>query len=260
MRIYVPKPKYKPIPKPIHTHSISKSPNLKLTETKCVEPVFVIQQFYVDKDKTRDNEIKFCLQQNCSNPLISKIYLLNERLYNKIELGVKDDSKIVQVDINKRLRYSDVFNFVNENRLKGFIIFCNSDIMFDTTLENLFYSDMSKTKTFLALTRYEFINKTSSFQENCDNSRLLSDGHDSQDSWIFHSNFNVPDVEQNTFTFNFGLPGCDNHIMFLFVSLGYKVYNVPQLIRTYHYHTSNVRHYDESKRIRGGYSFLQAWQ
>jgi len=257
MQSFTPEFKAKPV---YNLKKINKSSNLRLTETKKVEPIYIIQQFYIDKNSNRDKEIKYCLKQNCSNPLITKIYLLNERIYSKSELGVEDDSKIVQINIKRRLQYKDVFNTVKTNKLNGYIIFCNSDIIFDNTLETLFYSNLSVRKSLIALTRYEYDNKTDSFEENCKTSKMVMKGHDSQDTWIYHSKFNIKDIQKKKFCFNFGIPGCDNHIMFLFFSLGYEMFNVPHLIRTYHNHSSNIRHYNESKRIRKGYSYLQVYK
>jgi len=257
MQSFTPEFKAKPV---YNLKKMNKSSDLKLNKTRVEEPIFVIQQYYKDRNSKREKEIQFCLLQNCLNPLITKIFLLNERIYSKEELGVEDDSKIVQINIKRRLKYSDVFKTVKKEELKGFIIFCNSDIMFDATLEKLFFSNLSRRKGLIALTRYEYKPVTESFEENCKKSKMVMKGHDSQDTWIFHSSFNVKDKSQRKFDFNFGLPGCDNHIMFLFFSLGYEMFNVPHLIKTHHYHSSNVRHYDESKRIRGGYSYLHVYR
>ena len=41
---------------------------------------------------------------------------------------------IEQINIGHRLKYNDIFIKVKELKLKGYIIFCNSDIFFDKTL------------------------------------------------------------------------------------------------------------------------------
>ena len=60
------------------------------------------------------------------NQDIDKIYLLNEKIYTHEELKVNSD-KIVQENIEKRLKFSDVFNYVQENNIEGYIVIVNSD-------------------------------------------------------------------------------------------------------------------------------------
>ena len=41
--------------------------------------------------------------------------------------------------------------------------------------------------------------------------------------------------------FYLGAPGCDNAFAYLFNQFGYKLYNEPTIIKTYHYHTKESR-------------------
>ena len=232
---------------------------LPLNKHKSTDPIILIQQFYIDKNPKRQREITFCLQKNCSNTFIHAIYLLNERLYTKKELGIINDndfSKIKQIVTKQRLSYKKVFDFIDE--LKGFIIFSNSDMIINDTIENLLYSNLSTQKSVIALTRYEYKikNTRSTFEENCNSSILKSNGHQSQDTWIIHSNFNIPKYDRRVFDFNFGVPGCDNHLVFLLFKLNYEVFNTPSMIKTYHHHTSQIRNYNQKNRIRKPYKFL----
>ena len=89
------------------------------------EPIIVITQFYIPKNNNRTNEIRKCLALNAHNNQISNIYLLNEKIYSDKELGTSSD-KIKQVNIGGRLKYSDVFDFVEKEKLSGFICILNS--------------------------------------------------------------------------------------------------------------------------------------
>lgn len=209
------------------------------------DPVYVLCQFYIDANNTRHKEIQSCLQLNGYNNIIKKIYLLNERKYTHEELGVTND-KIEQVVIKKRLTYKDVFDFVERKKIKGYIVLCNSDIFLNNTLSNLKISNLSKERKVFCQLRMEY------------------DGHsplgeckpfdlgrpDSQDSWIWHSNFNPISPYRSVFNFNLGQPGCDNKMTYLFAILGYQVHNEPYLIKTFHYHLSNIRNYNkDTKKI-----------
>ena len=53
--------------------------------------------------------------------------------------------------------------------------------------------------------------------------------------------------------FEFGKPGCDNKISYIFSNNNYICYNEPLKIRTYHYHTTQVRNYNRNDIISGPY-------
>ena len=216
------------------------SPKTTLTETEnsSNEPVIIITQFYITKNNNRTNEIRKCLALNAHNNQVSKIYLLNEKIYSDKELGTKSD-KIEQVNIGGRLKYSDVFSFVEKENVTGFICILNSDIFFDKSAENIKRSGLENEKKVFCQLRYEYKDKTKLVD-----SKLFGPRQESQDAWIFHSSQNIEERFRKMFTFNLGVPGCDNKIVYLFNIIGYQCYNEPELIKCYHYHNINSRSYD----------------
>ena len=80
-----------------------KRSNSTVKTTRDPQPIILIYQFFIHRNKQRYNEIKQCLKFNVANNNISKIILPNERIYTDKELGIKSD-KIVQVDIKRRIR------------------------------------------------------------------------------------------------------------------------------------------------------------
>jgi hypothetical protein len=227
-------------------HTISpklKLKNLKESDTNDTgndknEHIFLLNQFYIDGDENRQKEIRKCLMLNVHNKSIDKIYLLNERIYSEEELGIQSD-KIIQVNIEKRLQYNDIFDFVEKENLDGYIVLSNSDIFFDKSLENLNQTNFKETKSVFTLLRHEYDEKTS--LKNCE---LFGPRSDSQDTWIFHSN-QIPLKEQRkVFKINLGVPSCDNKIIYLWNILGYQCHNEPKFIKCYHYHLIQKRNYD----------------
>jgi hypothetical protein len=205
-------------------------------------------QFFIHQDKKRYDEIKFCLKKNVNNVNISKIYLLNEKIYTKEELDIESD-KIVQININKRLLYSDVFEHINNNNITGYNIIINADIFLDDTISILHRTDIDTEKNIFALLRYEY-NKDG-------NSKLLGPCADSQDTWIFHSNFIKDIIKYNKlFKFTLGKLGCDNKIAYLFNILGFNIINDPKLIKTYHYHSTQIRNYSLTERLHFPYCYI----
>jgi hypothetical protein len=213
-----------------------------------VDKINIFTQFFIHENKERYNEIIFCLLKNVQNPHIDKIYLLNERIYTVDELGGIESDKIIQVNIDKRLTYKDVFNYVDKNNINGFFCIINSDIFFDETIKQLHLTNMAEEKCMFAQLRFEYDNKRQkSFMVNLSNNC-------SQDTWIFHTNF-IKDILNKLEHFNIllGKLGCDNKILFLLNLLGFKIINYPELIKTYHYHTSQIRNYSRIDTIPGPY-------
>ena len=79
------------------------------------------------------------------NKNISKIILLNERIYSEKELGISS-SKIEQINIGKRLRFSDVFNIVDDKKIQGYVITANADIFYNDTLKNIYSTGLHQKK------------------------------------------------------------------------------------------------------------------
>tara|TARA_Y100000389_G_scaffold179009_1_gene192661 strand:- start:777 stop:2489 length:1713 start_codon:yes stop_codon:yes gene_type:complete len=202
----------------------------------------LFQQFYINKIDERQNEIRKTLLYNCNNNLIDNIYLLNERIYSDEELGVKSD-KIKQIVIDKRMTYQDIFTFVENNNIDGYIIISNSDIFFDKSINNIQKCQVIKDKKVYCLNRFNFDSKNLSTLD-----LDLSGRPDCQDVWIYHSKFNNILFNKDIFDIELGTPGCDNKIIYLFKLLGFNCYNEPEIIKSYHFHKIMTRNYDQNTK------------
>lgn len=212
------------------------------------DPIHAFSQFFLPKTADRVKEIQQCLRSNIENPHVAKVYLLNERIYTEEEMGIadadaKDKAKIVQSNLGRRLKFSDVFDYIDEHSIKGYNVIMNSDIFLDKTIEKLQKSDLHKEKKMIALLRYEYD------PTNIVKSKIFGPRHDSQDTWILHSNFNIRAEHRKVFAFEFGKPGCDNKITYLMAILGYEVVNDPTFIKTYHVHSNQTREYTIMDRV-----------
>ena len=209
------------------------------------DKIILITQFYISSNINRQKEILECLQKNLNNSLIDAIYLVTEKEYTFREMEIDNNinkAKITQVNIGKRMKYSDAFDIVERNSLNGYIIISNSDIFFDDTLTNLYKSGSSKKRMVYCQLRFEY---TDNDLNKC---KIFGPRGDSQDTWIFHSNFNIIKEQRKIFNFELGIPACDNHINYIFSILGYSVHNEPYYIKTYHNHKSDFRTYDSSTK------------
>ena len=203
------------------------------------DPIHLFTQFFVHRDPSRHKEIQFCLRKNVENPLICTIHLLVERIYTSAELGhITLSNKIIQTVIGRRLRFQDVFAYIRINNIQGYHVLLNSDICFaDDALINLRKSDIHLSKKMYALLRFEYNLSDPS------KSPIFGPRFDSQDTWIFHSNFPIMPNTEKVFGFEFGKPGCDNKFIYLIKIVGYEIINDPFFIRTYHVHKSQIRDY-----------------
>jgi len=173
----------------------------------------VIQYFKYKTDdevfnQNRQTEIDYCLKKNVENNLIDKIHILTEEYLN---IDFVSNEKIIQIVINKRLEYNDVFEYYNENLSNEICILSNADIYFDNSLSLLNYINFDL-NVILCLNRYE---------DDNDNDLKLMYGKEkkpykslewAQDVWIWKRK----NLKINNSNFWLGIPGCDNHIAFLF--------------------------------------------
>jgi hypothetical protein len=205
--------------------------------------IVLFQQYYIDSNAERHAENKKCLFYNSHNKSITKIILLNERLYSDEELGVKS-SKIIQVVTGKRLSYKDAFEHAASHNIEGYLILANTDIFFDGSVSNVMRSGLSTTRKMFCQLRFEYDGNTD--LRNC---RIFGPRPDSQDTWIWHSNMKTSKAQRKILDIPLGTQGCDNKLVYLFNLLGFICHNEPHLIKTYHYHKSQIRNYNnDSKR------------
>ena len=225
----------------------AQSEQLKLYyEMQTRDPIILIQQYYLNNNKNRQAELKFCLKKNLENKYISHIYLLNEKIYTLEELGLDKDcsyNKLTQIDISKRLTFKDAFQFIKTNNINGYCVISNLDIFLNDTINQLKFSYLHKEKCCLGLTRYEYKDEDNYYFD-----KIFINSGWSQDTWILHSNSIVKELyELDIFDFNLGTPGCDNKILYLLYRLNFNLVNCPTLINIFHYHTTNIRNYIDNK-------------
>ena len=216
------------------------SPKTKLSE-HYPGNILLVQQFYLDPNANRHAENKRCLLNNVQNNFIDKIILLNERLYSADELGVTSN-KIQQIIIKSRLSFKNVFEWTQLNNIDGYIVLANTDIFFDNTIDNIRKSNLHKEKKVFSLLRYEYTNN------DLNKCKLFGPRPDSQDSWIWHTNNKLTNKQLNILDIQLGVPGCDNKIIYILNILGFLCYNEPELIRSYHFHSSQIRSYNKDTK------------
>lgn len=216
------------------------------------DDIYFVFQFFIHSNPERRKEINTCLKKNVRLGLFKKIVMLNERIYTQEELGLNNTEMqcIEQINIGKRLKYIDVLMHVKLLKLNGYIAFGNADMFFDKTIENVRKTSLSQKKCIYSLLRFEYLNKKLALCKLFVNSQTQKPRNDSQDIWIYHTlQLNLTNDILRETDFFLGVPGCDNKITYIFNKYGYTCYNMPWKIKTYHYHTTQIRNYTATDRI-----------
>lgn len=192
-----------------------------------------ICQFFRHGKSSRAAEIRKCLRENSSSPLIDKILLLNES-----HEDFPKSPKIQEEVIGHRLTYKDVFERIYTIPDNTIVVFANADIFIDASFKELWSLNLED--KFLALLRYEL-------EDDVSEAKMFGPRADSQDTWIVRSD-DVKRRDRSAWSkmdFQFGKMGCDNGIAMEMMRQKFLVSNPSQTLRTYHVHTSQIRNYSK---------------
>lgn len=214
--------------------------------TKRYNKIIMITQFFLSPNEERNREIQQVLKENCENPEIDEIHLLNEQYY---DLPLLQHAKIRQFNLGKRMSYYDAFFYSHTNLGRDSVkIVCNNDMTYDAAdLRCLRYYNFYMKKV-MCLLRYE---KTREGRTHLSHT-LVRDGKAfSADTWIYE------DINPSKqMDFYLGLLACDIRIAKLLETHHYIPINPCLSIRSYHNHFSGFRKSSQATRVKGEYKRL----
>ena len=217
--------------------------SITVDPTAIPEEVWMVTQYYRPLHKKRAKEIRECLRQNCANPLISRIVLLNEKDESNDAnkwYDVPGHEKIHQVIIGSRLTYADFIQYVYDKvPPRVFAILCNADIYWNETLQELWRIQLAN--RMLGLLRWDIGDAEPT---------LFGPRADSQDSWIFLSD-SIKDREWDLtpLAFCLGQPGCDNAFAGHMLRNRFALSNPAYSIQSLHLHRTEYRTYDKRNAV-----------
>ena len=213
------------------------------------EPLVLIQQLYKPADKTREKELKKCLEMNLACDFVDQIILFVES--TNLTIPADPQKKIKQIPLKSRLTYAHcidtIQNLVGPNSL---VALANADIYLNETWRSIWSVNLAD--TFVALLRWEE-------GKDANGPTIFGPRNDSQDTWLIHSN-SVLARTWNLSAFNipFGKAGCDNAILVEFLRNKFKIVNPAMNIQTIHVHQSEVRTYEKTDIVdRPVYMFVE---
>jgi hypothetical protein len=189
---------------------------------------------YVSSHPARYAELLDCLERNLANPEIECVHAFAEDsgvcYPNERHVALLKHPKAKLIEVGHRMTYREYFQYANARLRDQCCVMANSDIYFDSSL--------AKIKPEL-LSKYFFA---------CSRSHVRADGtvefdpqaSCAQDAWFFRPPVKIP----TDCDFHFGLPGCDNKIVYLMATQsGLKVVNPSRTIALFHHHASNIAGY-----------------
>jgi len=203
--------------------------------------IHIISTFYISKysshlDNLRSKELERCLINNLYCPFVEKIHLFvddDDALIKLNELSNNSD-KIIVVEVGKRPKYTDFFNYIIKNVKDEICMIINSDIFLYENDEKLI-ANLKENKIAYALTRYEH-----------DMSHpLINDYHGSHDAYIFNAKFIDETIINEDTNFYQNLPGIETHVIKALCDIGFKMCNPCKQIKIIHLHKTQLRNHGE---------------
>ena len=201
----------------------------------------IISTFYISKynshlDSLRSNELENCLINNINSQMIEKIHLFvdDEDAYQKlIQIANKSD-KIVIIEIGKKPKYNDFFNYILQNLQNKICMITNSDIyLYQCQIQLI---ELLNLNAFVySLTRYEY---DLSYP-------LIENYQGSHDCYIFNSSFLKKSIINEDTDFYQNFPGIESHIIKAFFDNGFKPLNPCSQIKIVHFHKTQLRNHGE---------------
>jgi GR25 family glycosyltransferase involved in LPS biosynthesis len=227
--------------------------------------MIIIQEYFESSDNTRLEEIRKVLDLNLNNKNITKIYLINEKIYPYVDnLSLQYPSRLQQVTNNKRLTFKDAVLFANKF-IGEIVVISNNDISFDVPENNIIsfskqgnVSDISfeniqritadNPKNVITLTRWEMDNHY----------KITESWPQGQDMWAFKSPLIIDNI--NDLDFYFGKLSCDTVFAGILKKNGYNCINCPRNIVTVHHHLSQYRTYSNNDAIATNEGYVPEFQ
>lgn len=217
--------------------------------------IHIISTFYISKyssylDNSRSKELEQSLLNNLYSPFIEKIHLFvddNEALMKLNEISNNSD-KIIVIEVGKKPKYSDFFNYIINNVKDSICMITNADIFLYESDDKLI-ANLKENKIAYALTRYEY-----------DMTHPSIDGYGgSHDAYIFNSKFIDKTIINEDTNFYQNFPGIETHIIKALCDNRFKVYNPCKQIKIVHLHQTQLRNHGEwiGLHENGDYEFFR---
>jgi hypothetical protein len=195
--------------------------------------------YYRERHSERYIELMTCLRQNIQNPIIDRVYIVNETMEPIPFIPITN--KVVIVN-HPRMTFNQFFKLANQMTGPSDInILINSDIIIGS---GGFEQLRLEPRQFLCISRYDIMP---------DGSHQMTVGTGSHDGWIWCGP--VDETYRNgellLGDFYMGRFFCDGILAHQLYQCGYALKNPSCDLRLIHLHLTNVRNYSMDEKILG---------
>jgi len=212
--------------------------------------IHLIVQWYHETDNRRRKELISVLHLNVINDAITKIHFIqnspNCTVFNDINMDEQFPIDLLkkkliihydqQIDFpNQRLTINQALQYANDFLTDGYAVLVNLDIFFDQSLLILKSRPLVAKNVILYLSRYEVDPSITTLGLQCSEKYVGS-----HDALIFQTPL-INDLTKQ-FPFEIGTWHIEVKIIDEFLRADYVIRNTCKSIRTWHFHSSQVRH------------------
>ena len=217
----------------------------------------IIVQYYrvnypnIDKEviNKRQHEIDYCFINNITNYYVDKVHFLYEKkedldyLFKRLS-SCKKNSKLITVDISKRINYQDVFRYAKtydetHNINDNIWIYLHGNMKVNHGLEKLKSSKLLNSKCIFTLASHTF-ECNNRFKCLCNRQYKTEKGiyTPTCDGLIFKSN--ITDEVINKLDHIVHCLGAENRLIFILRQHGYDVVSPNKLVKCVHVHLVKI--------------------
>lgn len=201
----------------------------------------IISTFYVSKyssslDIERSEELETSLINNFNSDLIEKIHLFvddNDAVI-RLQTLFSNSPKIHIIEVGKKPKYIDFFNYILNYLPNNICMIINSDIYLHTCDLHLL-NKLNDNKIAYALTRYEYDMS----------SPLINEYYGSHDAYLFNSKYLSKNIINEHTNFYQNFPGIESHIIKAFCDEEFTVFNPCEQIKIIHLHKTQLRNHGQ---------------
>lgn len=207
-------------------------PQFNTTTTTTTNKINLLVQYLNVNDTHRQKEYDFCFHANLDNPHIEMIYnFVSESTL--VPENIRNHPKYMEVMNIGDLKFSEAFEFANNELKNKTICVVRSDIFLDHTSDWKVANDVSKQNIVLCLSRFEFDGKEAKKDLELNKFKFCN----KQDGWVFKSPINI-EIDSCQFAVN--ETHSDVSISYCLKKSNYILLNNQNEFKLYRYNTKNM--------------------
>lgn len=189
--------------------------------------IHIIQQYCNHRLPAREDEYRFCVRRNLENPHVAKVHNLVDSKTAVPEEFRRHHKYVECVQPSSWITFRQALDYANSQLSSEVACISNLDIFLDPSCDWPAVKDLLKRGLVLCLSRTEIDAFGNAYKDPAF-ARLAH--ANTQDVWLFHPPFDVPDCD-----FDIGTLGCDNAFAHRIKQAGRLPLNSPNRFRVFHY-------------------------